>query len=264
MAHALRDHGQVRHIIPPAASGPGSGRADPGPAPAGPRAQIAAGVRDALSAGLAIFPIGVALGLLVLQAELPWWLAPALSLSVFAGSLELLLVGMIAAVTPLAAVALTVLAVNFRHVFYSFSFPLHLVRKPAARAYAVYAMIDEVWAVNAALPEAERSAPRLLAMQAACQACWVGGGLAGVALGTAWPVPVKGLQFALCALFTVLTLDAARSRRQLPSVLLAGASVTAALLLTPGAALLTALLLFCVLLLARHALTARRPEPAHA
>jgi AzlC protein len=52
------------------------------------------------------------------QIGLPWWVAPALSLSAFAGSLELLLVGMIATVEPLAAVAVTVFVVNFRHVFY--------------------------------------------------------------------------------------------------------------------------------------------------
>lgn len=237
------------------------------PHPISPRRQqITAGVRDSCSAGLGIFPLGIALGLLVLQAGLPWWLTPALSLAAFAGSLELLLVGMMASVTPLAAVALTVLVVNFRHVFYAFSFPLHLVKHPAAKAYAVYAMIDEAYAVNASLPESERSAPRLLAMQIACETYWVGGGLVGVALGAALPAPVKGLEFALCALFTVLTLDAFRSRREIPSVLLACVSVTVALVLTPGLAMFTALLLFVALLLARHALTARRTveEPADA
>jgi len=223
------------------------------------RQQITAGVRDSFSAGLGIFPLGIALGLLVLQAGLPGWLAPALSMAAFAGSLELLLVGMMATVTPLAAVALTVLVVNFRHVFYAFSFPLHLVKNRWAKAYAVYAMIDEAYAVNASLPEAERSAPRLLAMQISCQTYWVGGGLVGVAIGAALPAPFKGLEFALCALFTVLTLDAFRSRREIPSVLLAAASVTAALIVTPGVAMFTALLLFVALLLARHVYTARRP-----
>ncbi|MER5193125.1 AzlC family ABC transporter permease [Streptomyces sp. NPDC002755] len=240
-------------VVPDAAA-PGAA-----PAPADRRRQIAAGVRDSFSAGLGIFPLGIALGLLIVQAGLPWWLAPALSLAAFAGSLELLLVGMTAAVTPLAAVALTVLVVNFRHVFYAFSFPLHLVRHPVAKAYAVYAMIDEAYAVNSSLPEAERSAPRLLAMQFACETYWVGGGLVGVALGAALPAPVKGLEFALCALFTVLTLDAFRSRRELPSVLLAGVGAAVALVLTPGLALFTALLLFVALLLVRHALTSARP-----
>ncbi|MGP3919339.1 AzlC family ABC transporter permease [Nonomuraea sp. 10N515B] len=240
----------MRHDVPPQVTAA---------APATRRQQIAAGVRDSFSAGLGIFPLGIALGLLILQAGLPWWLAPALSLAAFAGSLELLLVGMMATVTPLAAVALTVLVVNFRHVFYAFSFPLHVVKSPLAKVYAVYAMIDEAYAVNASLPEAQRSAPRLLAMQVACETYWVGGGLVGVAIGTALPAPIKGLEFALCALFTVLTLDAFRSRGEIPSALIAGASVTVALIVTPGVAMFTALLLFVALLLARHALTARRP-----
>jgi 4-azaleucine resistance transporter AzlC len=223
------------------------------------RQRVIAGIRDSFSAGLGIFPLGIALGLLVIQAGLPWWLAPALSLSAFAGSLELLLVGMIAAAAPLAAVVLTTLVVNFRHVFYAFSFPLHLVRNRFAKAYAVYAMIDEAYAVSASLPATERSAPRLVAMQIVSQTYWVGGGLVGVALGAALPAPIEGLEFALCALFTVLALDAFRSSREVPAVLLAVASVTVALVLTPKAAMFSALLLFVGLLVAQQALSARRP-----
>ncbi|MGO1570427.1 MAG: AzlC family ABC transporter permease, partial [Canibacter sp.] len=51
---------------------------------------IIAGLKDSLSVGLGVFPLGIALGMLVMQAELPWWLAPALSIGVYAGSVELL------------------------------------------------------------------------------------------------------------------------------------------------------------------------------
>jgi 4-azaleucine resistance transporter AzlC len=223
------------------------------------RQQVITGIRDSFSAGLGIFPLGIALGLLVIQAGLPWWLAPALALSAFAGSLELLLVGMIAAVVPLATIALTTLVVNFRHVFYAFSFPLHLARNRFAKAYAVYAMIDEAYAVSASLPPAQRSGPRLLAMQIACQTYWIGGGLVGVAVGAALPAPIKGLEFSLCALFTVLMLDALRTRGAIPPALLAAASVSVALVLTPKVALFTALLLFVALLVTHQALRARRP-----
>ena len=222
------------------------------------RKQIAAGVRDSFSAGLGIFPLGVALGLLVMQAGLPWWLAPALSVAIFAGSLELLLVGMIAATAPLAAIAVTTLVVNSRHVFYAFSFPLHLVRNPVAKAYSVYAMIDEAYAVSASLPAAQQSATRLLAMQIACQTYWVGGGFVGIAIGAALPAPIKGLEFALCALFTVLTLDAWRGRREAPTALLDAASVAAALVLAPDLALIVALLIFVALLVIRYAVAVRR------
>ncbi|MEU6351345.1 hypothetical protein ABZ896_18730 [Streptomyces sp. NPDC047072] len=47
----------------------------------------------------------------------------------------------------------------------------------------------------------------------------------------------------------MLTLDSFRSREDLPSLLLAGASVTVALVLTPGTAMFTVLVLFVGLLL---------------
>ena len=107
-------------------------------------------------------------GLLVIQAGLPWWVAPALSIACFAGSLELLLIGMIVAVTPLATIALTAFLVNFRHVFYAFTFPLHVVRNRFARAYSVYTLVDEAYAVTAANPRGWTSW-RLVSMQAAFQ-----------------------------------------------------------------------------------------------
>lgn len=59
-------------------------------------------MRASLAAGLGMFPLGVAFGLLVVQSGLPWCVAAALSIAGFAGSLELLLVGMMVTLTPLA------------------------------------------------------------------------------------------------------------------------------------------------------------------
>jgi len=209
-----------------------------------------------------MFPLGVAYGLLVIQAGLPWWVAPALSIAAFAGSLELLLVGMMVAVTPLAAVALTTFLVNFRHVFYAFSFPLQLVRHPLARTYSVYALIDEAYAVTVGSP-GRWTSWRLLSMQIAFQMYWVGGGLAGVVLAARLPAHIEGLEFALCALFVTLTLDACRTTAQLPSLLLAGLSFAAALAIAPDSALFLGLLAFLGALTVRY-LLARRREPADA
>ncbi|NUT59092.1 MAG: branched-chain amino acid ABC transporter permease [Agromyces sp.] len=221
------------------------------------RSEVAAGIRASLSAGLGMFPLGIAFGLLVVQAGLPLWVAPALSLAAFAGSLELLLVGMIVVAAPLVTIALTAFLVNFRHVFYAFSFPIGVVRNPFARAYSVYALIDEAYAVTAASKD-RWSAPRLLSMQLAFQSYWVGGGLVGVLVASMLPAPIEGLEFALCALFVTLTLDACRKREQVPSLVLAGLSFTAAVLLAPESALFVALLFFMGALLVRYAVQRMR------
>lgn len=217
------------------------------------RGEIATGIRRSFAAGLGMFPIGIAFGVLVMQTGLPWWTAPGLSIAVFAGSVELLLVGLMAAATPLVTIALTVLLVNFRHVFYAFSFPLHVVKNPLARFYSVYALIDEAYAVTAASP-GTWNRWRLIALQLAFQSYWVGGGLVGVAIASFLPGTIEGLEFALCALFITLTLDACRSRKQVPSLVLAGLSLGLSLVLVPDNALFAAMLGFVVLLIGRHLL----------
>ncbi|MUL45837.1 branched-chain amino acid ABC transporter permease [Mycobacterium sp. CBMA293] len=226
------------------------------------RAEVAAGVRASLAAGLGMYPIGVAFGLLVIQAGLPWWVAPALSIACFAGSLELLLIGMIVAATPLATIALTAFLVNFRHIFYAFTFPLHVVRNRFARAYSVYTLVDEAYAVTAANPRGWTSW-RLVSLQAAFQCYWVGGGLTGVLLGSMLPTRIEGLEFALCALFVTLTLDACRSRAGVPSLLLAAVSFSIAMVVAPHQALFVGLLLFIATLVVRYVLV-RRQAPANA
>lgn len=201
-------------------------------------------------AGLGMFPLGIAFGLLVLQAGLPWWLAPALSIFVYAGSLELLLVSLIAAGTPLLTIALTSLLVNFRHVFYAFSFPLHKIKSPWAKAYAVYALTDETYAITTAHPRGW-TAKKLIYLQLFLQIYWVSGGLVGVAVGNLLPAALVGLEFALCALFIALTLEAWRTKEQIPSALLAGVSFTVGLVLNPDSPLFLALILFASTLVLR-------------
>lgn len=219
-------------------------------------AEVRTGVGMSLGAGLGLFPLGVAFGMLVVQAGLPAWVAPLFSVVVFAGSVELLLVSLVVAGTPLLTIALTVFLVNFRHVFYAFSFPLRVVRGRLARLYSMAALIDEAYAIAAAHPRGWTS-PRLLAVQVALHAYWVLGGLAGVAVAWLLPGPVEGLEFALAALFIVLALDAARTRRQLPLVLAAALAVAVAVLIAPGQVLVVAFALYAAVLVTFHLLAAR-------
>ncbi|MBF6842417.1 AzlC family ABC transporter permease, partial [Acinetobacter baumannii] len=125
---------------------------------------------------------------------LPWWVAPALSIGIFAGSVEYLMVGLLAGGASLLTIAVTVFAVNFRHVFYAFSFPVHLTKPGIGRMYSVYAMIDEAYATAVMVPERLNSGARLLAMQVACHVYWVGGSLIGVLLAQALPQNLQGFE----------------------------------------------------------------------
>lgn len=239
-------------------------------APQSWRREAALGVKDSLGVGIGIFPLGIALGILVVQAGLPAWVAPALSIVIFAGSVELLLVSMLATATPILTIAVMVFVVNFRHVFYAFSFPLSRVRRGLPRAYSLYALIDEAYVTYALMPPGKLSSTRIVVGQISMQLYWVCGGLLGLTIVSALPAPIEGFEFALAATFIVMSLDAIRSRRELPSALLAGLSVTVALVAFSDHAMLAALILYVALLTMRYLLRHRSDaaeedqEPGHA
>ncbi|MFC6085662.1 AzlC family ABC transporter permease [Sphaerisporangium aureirubrum] len=227
--------------------------------------EFRAAARDTSSVGLSLLPLGIGFGVLVVHTGLTWWWATVISAVVYAGSLEFLLLGLVASATPLGQIAVTALLVNFRHVFYALSFPLHRVR-PLARIYATYALTDEAYALAGGEAAREWSGTRVLWTQALCQAYWVAGATLGALTGSLLPGTPPGLDFALTALFAVLAVDAWRARRDLPTPVLAVLSTAAAAVLAPGQMLLVALPLFTASLLTRYALRRRRqpatPAPA--
>src|SRR5215469_5979626 len=69
--------------------------------------ELAAALRASASVGLGLVPLGLAFGVVVTHAGLPWWCAVLFTSLVYAGSLEFLLVPLAVAVVPLATIALT-------------------------------------------------------------------------------------------------------------------------------------------------------------
>ena len=218
---------------------------------------------DTISVGVGMFPLGVAFGLLVVQSGLDWWWALVFGLTVYAGSMEFLAIGLLIAVTPLAQLALTTFLVNFRHVFYALSFPLQRVRGRRARLYSMYALTDEAYALTAGRPVATMSSARVVWLQVFCQVYWVTGSVAGALLGSWMSIDVTGVGFTLTALFVVLAMDAVRVERDVPGPLLAFLCALVALAVAPGRMLVVAMTLFVVTLIGRFLLQPdRKPSDA--
>lgn len=212
--------------------------------------EVRAGVATALPAAVAIVPMGLAFGVLVSQSSLPWWAAPLFSAVVFAGSLEFLLIGLVAITAPLGLVALTALLVNFRHVFYALSFPLGQIRRRGWRALSTFILCDEAWALTTG-PDAQRwSGPRILALQAVFYVNWVASATLGAVAGGLIPPGVVGLNFAVTAFFLILGIDAYRVRRSVPVPLLALGCAIGAAVFAGDAMILPAMGAFVVVLLA--------------
>ncbi|MBZ4321923.1 AzlC family ABC transporter permease [Streptomyces huiliensis] len=232
-----------------------AGTAPSPPAPRTLRTDLRRAFEDSGSVGLGAYPMGVAFGVLVAHSGLPWWWASVFSGFIYAGSLEFLFLGLVLSTTPLASIATTAFLVNFRHVFYALSFPLHRVRGRVGKAYSTFALSDEAYAVTAG--EAARSYPgrRILWLQVFIHCYWAGGATTGALLGSVIPDGVKGLDFAVTALFAVLAIDVFRTRRDIPTPLLALACALVARFVFPGQLLLAGFALFTAGLPARYLLT---------
>lgn len=222
------------------------------------RADLRSALQDVAGVGPGMAVLGASFGLLVVSSGLDWWWAPIFSGVVFAGSLEFLLVALAVAGTPLAAIAVTTLLVNGRHAFYGLSFPLHRVSSRAGRAYSVFALIDEAYALYTARPAASVRGPRIVAGQVLLQACWVVGGLAGALGGSGLGLRIPALEFVFTALFVVLATEATVTGREATGPLLAVACALVARLVAPGEMLLVAMALFVAALLVRYRFSASR------
>jgi len=214
--------------------------------------EVRRALSDALSVGFAAAAMGLAFGVLVTRSGLDWWWATIFASVIFAGSLEFLLLGLVTALAPLGQIAAAAFLVNFRHVFYALSFPLHRVPGTAAKAYSTFALTDEAYAVTAR-PEAQTwSGERILWLQAFVHLFWVGSVTIGALGGTLIPPVVQGLDFAVTALFVVLGIDAFRARRDFPAAVVALVCALVGHVVFGEQMLVAAMAMFTLFLLARH------------
>ena len=216
------------------------------------RSDLLAVTRDVGVLWAGLFALGIGFGVVVTSHDLPWWLAPVISATMFAGSVEFLLIGMLAAAVPIAAIATTTFLVNSRHLFYGLSFPLDRVKGRIAKAYSIFALCDEAYAIITSTDPATLTTRRISWTQLGLHLSWAGGALIGGVVGATMLSGVNGLDFVLTALFVVLTLDGYRAHRDRTTLILAAAAAAIALLIAPESMLLIAMILFTVALGVRH------------
>ncbi|MGH8472152.1 MAG: AzlC family ABC transporter permease, partial [Gammaproteobacteria bacterium] len=232
------------------------------PAPTQPASWASSFIEAARDAGViwaGLFALGIGFGVLTTSHGLPWWSAAIISATLFAGSVEFILVGMLAVSAPISAIALTTLLANCRHVFYGLSFPLNRVRGRLGRVYCIFALCDEAYALLASREPHLLTAGRILWTQVGLHSSWALGALVGGAVGGTFLADLEGLEFILTALFIVLTMDAYRANPDRITFALAVAAALVARTVAPGSMVIVAMVTFTASLIARHLAT--RPSP---
>jgi 4-azaleucine resistance transporter AzlC len=188
--------------------------------------------------------IGIPFGLLLVKTGYPWWLAPVMSLLMYAGAGQYIAIGLFAANASLAAMLITTLMVNIRHIFYGLSLVEKFRSVGKWKPYLIFSLTDETYALltGVRVPENVNSG-RFYGMIAALdQSYWVIGSCIGALAGRYIPFSFKGIDFALTALFIVLLIEQLRqSRDAIPAIIGAACAIVALIAVGPSNMLITAL-----------------------
>lgn len=206
--------------------------------------------------------LGTAFGILLRQAGFGALWALAFSGLVYAGSLQFVLAGFLAAPTALPTVALMSLFINARHLFYGLSFIERFRSMGKKRPYMIFSLTDETYSVLCGMDETPAGVDKNGAMFLAAlldQLYWVAGSLLGTLAG-GLPLDFTGIDFSMTALFLVIFLEQWRgAKSHLPALLGLGCGAAFLLALGPDHFLPPALCAtVALLLLARPVLNRER------
>jgi 4-azaleucine resistance transporter AzlC len=210
-------------------------------------------------------PLGLAFGFLLVEAGAQWWLAPLMSVFVFAGAAQFLTVSLLAAGAPVIETTLACLVVNLRHVFYGVSVVDIIPKARLRRAYCAFALTDENYSILTSLPP-DKARANALGICAVNHVYWVAASLAGALIRGATEMKIAGIEFSLTALFTVLAVEQYRKIRSKVYVAAAVASYGAVYWIAPKQVLFASICLATLFGLVYANLHAARAKesPSHA
>lgn len=181
---------------------------------------IVRGLADSASIAVGYFPVAFSFGLSAVHQQLSPLATVLISLLVFAGASQFVLVALLAAGGSALSVVSSVILMNVRHIFYGPSLLPHLGQLRLPLPLLAFGLTDEVYASAigrlTSLPDTQRSG-WLLGLQGGAYSSWVLGTIAGALLGSQVglesPALQQTLEFVLPALFFALLLEIMRQVR---------------------------------------------------
>lgn len=153
--------------------------------------------------------LGMGFGILLQNAGYSWHWAAAMSITIYAGSMQYVAVELLAGGASLAAAAAMTFFVNIRHLFYGISMLGAYKDTGKRKPYLIFALTDETFSLVCApeLPEGVDRNGYYLFLSLFNQIYWIIGSVAGAVLGNIIPFDTTGVDFAMTALFTVIFVE---------------------------------------------------------
>jgi 4-azaleucine resistance transporter AzlC len=180
--------------------------------------------RDMLAIASAIAVVGVSFGAIAVASGLDWWMPTALSVLVFAGGSQFMVVGVIAAGGGIVAAVLGALLLNARHLPFGLAIGDVLGAGKLARLVGAHLMIDESVAFAMAQKDPARARSVFWFLGTTAFVVWNLGTIIGAAAGQViGDTDAFGLDAAFPAALLALVLPALKNARVRNAALLGAA-----------------------------------------
>lgn len=175
--------------------------------------------------------LGFGFGILLHRSGYGLLWSLAMSLFIYAGSMQYMTVSLLTGGAGLLTAALTTLVVNARHLFYGISMVDAYKGAGRKKPYLIFSLTDETYSLVSRNRDADHSYCFLVSLLD--QSYWVAGSALGSLAGGLLPINFEGVEFALTALFVTIFVEQWLStRNHLPAV--TGVAATAVCLLIFG------------------------------
>lgn len=154
------------------------------------------------------FFLGAAYGIMMEETGFPWYVALLLSMTVYTGAFQFVLITFLSTGASLLTISITALLMNSRQSFYSLTFLNDFKRMGKRKLYMIHSLTDETYAVNCTLelPRKEKEDTMFgVALLSHCY--WMAATVAGAMLGQLIPFELEGIDFCMTALFVIIFMD---------------------------------------------------------
>ena len=174
--------------------------------------------REAFKDSLTIFPgylvLGIGFGVLMDAKGFSFLHSAAMSLFIYAGSMQYTGVDLLSSSASLLTAFLMTVMVNIRHLFYGIGMLKEFSELKKHRCYDIFALTDETFSILCSKDLSGYDADTYcFCLSLFNHLWWISGSLIGALLGDILPFDYRGIEFSMTALFIVIVLSQSESNK---------------------------------------------------
>ena len=195
--------------------------------------------------------LGFAFGLLLVSFNYSWYLAPLMSLFIYAGALQFVAINFFNVKAGFVDIAIASWFVNIRQSFYGLSLLKRFSNIGKIKTYLIFGLTDETYALLTSIKDDESLNKKwyYFFLTAFNQSYWFIGSTLGAIIGSNISFNTAGLEFSLTALFVVLCIEQYKNLRNYVPFLIGAVASIFSLILVPSYTMLIVSLILALILL---------------